>query len=163
MPYSNIDATISDAQLDGILQSIAQIANQLPFLVNLTPRERQSLRGLGASDHPFLSNSLAIADNNPQIVPPYIDLPAVERDYQLALRLETIATQLGSLHEKITDTAIAAGSEAFQGGLAIYQTVKDAAKSGTPGTDAFAEELGKRFLRRTRSKPAADPAPPAGG
>ena len=149
MPYTNIDATVTDAQRSAALAAIAQIETNLPFLINLTPKERQALPKMGSATQSFVTKALEIAGNNPQFIPPFVDLAAMRRDYDLATRLQGIEMQLASIHEKVADTNTAAGSEAYVTGLAIYNSLKAAAKGNIPGAKAFAAELAERFEQAT--------------
>lgn len=147
MPYTNIDAEITDAQRTAVLAAVADIETNLAFLINLTPQERQALPKMGNSTQSFVSKALEIASNNPQFVPPYVDLAAMRKDYDLAVRLQGIEMQLASLCEKVSDTTLAAGSEAYVTGLTLYNSIKAAAKVNVPGANALASELAERFVQ----------------
>ena len=58
---------------------------------------------------------------------------------------------LEPLVEKISDTYLAAGSDAFLAARKLYSFVKAASDSGAPGSDTIAAELKKRYLRRRSS------------
>ncbi len=147
MPYTNIDAAITDTQRTAVFTAITQIETNLDFLINLTAQERQALPKMGSATQSFVSKALEIAANNPQFVPPYVNVPAMQKDYDLALRLQGIEMQLASLHEKVSDTNLAAGSEAYVTGLTVYNSIKAAAKVNVPGAKALAAELAERFVQ----------------
>jgi hypothetical protein len=153
MPYTNINATVTNVQRDTVFTSISKIEGQLNFLINLTAQERQALPKMGNSSQSFVSKALEIASNNPQFLPPYVNLPALKVDYELAVRLQEIEIQLASLLEKVADTHLAAGSEAYVASLTIYNSLKAASKGNIPGAKALAAELAERF--------AQDPVSPA--
>jgi len=155
MPYTNIDAAVTDVQRTAVLAAIATIESNLNFLINLTPQERQALPKMGSATQSFVSKALEIAGNNPQFVPPYVDVPAMQKDYDLAMRLQGIEMQLASLHEKVSDTNLAAGSEAYVTGLTIYNSIKAAAKVNVPGAKALAAELAERFVQATVTETSA--------
>jgi hypothetical protein len=157
MPYTNIDAVINDVQRDAVFTAIATIEDNLQFLVNLTPEERRTLPKMGNATQSFVGKALEIATNNPQFVPPYVDIAAMRKDYELAARLQGIEMQLASLLEKVSDTNMAAGSEAFVTSLTLYSSLKAAAKVNVPGANALATELGERFAQAS----APDSPPPA--
>lgn len=146
MPYTNIDATITDAQRIAVFTAIADIESSLAFLINLTAQERQALPKMGSATQSFVSKALEIATNNPQFVPPYVDVTAMQKDYDLAVRLQGIEMQLASLCEKVSDTNLAVGSEAFVTGLTLYNSIKAAGKVNVPGAKALAAELAERFV-----------------
>lgn len=155
MPYTNIDASITDAQRTAVFAAITQIDTLLAFLINLTAQERQTLPKMGSATQSFVSKALEIAANNPQFIPPYADIPAMKKDFELALRLQGIEMQLASLHEKVSDTNLAAGSEAYVTGLTIYNSLKAAARVNVPGAKALAAELAERFTQASDT-----PTPP---
>lgn len=158
MPYTNIDATVTDAQRNEVFTAIADIESSLAFLINLTAKERQELPKMGSATQSFVSKALEIAGNNPQFVPPYADIPAMKKDYELALRLQGIEMQLASLLEKVSDTNLAAGSEAYVTGLTVYNSLKAAAKVNVPGAKALAAELAERFAQASETPVALAPA-----
>ena len=47
--------------------------------------------------------------------------------------------------EMVSDTRMAAGSDAYQAALSIYGSAKSAAKQGVPGTQTIVDEMGKLF------------------
>ncbi len=160
MPYTNIDATITDAERTAVFAAIAAIESNLTFLVNLTAQERQALPKMGNATQSFVSKAMEIAVNNPQFVPPYADVAGMKKDYDLAIRLQGIEMQLASLHEKVADTNLAAGSEAYVTALTIYNSIKVAGKMNVPGAKALAAELAERFTSVTGT-PAIPETPPA--
>ena len=160
MPYTNIDATVTDAQRTAVFAAITSVETNLDFLINLTAQERQALPKMGSATQSFVSKALEIAGNNPQFVPPFVNVPAMQKDYDLAMRLQGIEMQLASLHEKVADTNLAAGSEAYVTGLTIYNSIKAAAKVNVPGAKALATELSERFAQAA-SALAAPPSVPA--
>ena len=157
MPYTNIDAEISDAQRSAVFAAIATIEQNLAFLVNLTPKERIARPKMGNNSQTFVAKALEIATNNPQFVPPYVDLPAMRKDYDLAVRLQGIEMQLDSLCEKVSDTNMAAGSEAYVTALTLYNSIKAAAKVNVPGANALATELAERFAQASAPTPKPTP------
>lgn len=158
MPYTNIDNTITDAQRTAVFSAISQVETNLNFLINLTNQERQALPKMGSSTQSFVSKALEIATNNPQFVPPYVNVAAMKKDYDLAVRLQGIEMQLASLCEKVSDTNLAAGSEAYITGLTLYNSIKAAAKVNVPGAKALAAELAERFAAAGESVPEPTPA-----
>jgi hypothetical protein len=53
--------------------------------------------------------------------------------------------------EKISDSYMAAGMDAFDAARKMYNYVKAAAESGVPGTDTIVDELRIRFYKRKSS------------
>ena len=144
MPYQNITATLSDADIQEIKAALQTIQNKLPFLVNLTADERRSLVKMGDKSLAFVNNSLNAAQANRDIFPASFDVEEFMRDYHLAVALTELLAGLRKLEEKVDDTLLAVGSEAMNSSLTVYNYVKTAAKN-TPGLKSLAEQLGERF------------------
>ncbi|XHX77080.1 MAG: hypothetical protein RBJ76_21970 [Stenomitos frigidus ULC029] len=144
MPYQNISAKLTDADVQEIKEALATIEAKLPFLVNLTAEERRKLFKMGNKSLTFVSNSLTAAQSNRDILPASFNVDEFARDYQLATTLTNIHLGLQQLTEKVDDTLMAVNSEAMSSSLTVYDYVKTAAKK-TPGLKAIAEQLGERF------------------
>lgn len=144
MPYHNLSATLTDADLQAIKETIAAIKARLPFLITLTTEERRRLFKMGNKSLSFVTHSLTVAQNNPEILPSSLDVAEFSRDTQLATTLAEILSLLKQLTEEVDDTLMAVGSEAMGTSLNIYDYAKTAAKK-TPGLKSIVEQLGERF------------------
>lgn len=144
MPYQNISAKLTEADVRAIKEALATIQDKLPFLVNLTVEERRKLFKMGNKSLAFVSNSLTAAQSNREILPASFSVDEFVSDYQLATTLTDIHFGLQQLTEKVDDTLMAVSSEAMSSSLTVYDYVKTAAKK-TPGLKAIADQLGERF------------------
>ena len=124
MPYANLSNTLSDADKTSILTDLNDIKTLLPFLINLTKDEHRGLQSLTSGNEPFVTKALTYAEANPQLVPPYLDVPEFRKDYNLALALQTILQVSTPMQESMEDTAGAAGHEAYRAALVFYKTVQ---------------------------------------
>ncbi|HRI47048.1 MAG TPA: hypothetical protein PK559_08095 [Ignavibacteriaceae bacterium] len=154
MAYQNLQAEVTEERKTQILDLIKQIQNQLPFLVNLSKDERETIFKMGDKSVAFVEKALEYAKMNPHLVPPYADIPELEQDLALAKQLQPIFLQLKTLFESVSDTYMAAGSEAMTAVTSFYNSVKNAAKSNVPGTDAIYDDLKKRFVKSPAKKEA---------
>ncbi|MBD2462021.1 hypothetical protein H6G89_13280 [Oscillatoria sp. FACHB-1407] len=150
MPYQNISATLSDADLQQIKTAFATIQDKLPFLITLTTEERRRLLKMGDKSLAFVNTSLTVAQTNRDILPASFDIDEFSRDYQLVTALTELMFSLRQLSEQVDDTLLAVGSETMSSSLNVYDYVKMAAKK-RPGLKAIAEQLGERF-KAIRSK-----------
>src|SRR5690349_9291477 len=83
MPYQNISATVSAADLQAVKDAIATIQQKLPFLVNLTADERKAIFKTGPNSLSFVQNALQAALNNPDIFPKSFDVIEFGSDVNL--------------------------------------------------------------------------------
>ena len=154
MPYQNITATLSDADIQEIKTALETIQQKLPFLINLTADERRALCKMGDKSLAFVNNSLNAAQANRDILPASFDVEEFVRDYRLTVALTELLLGMRQLTEKMDDTLLAVGSEAMSSSLTVYDYVKTAAKK-TPGLKTIAEQLGERFKAiKTKSSKA---------
>ena len=157
MSYQNISAKLTETDLQDIKAALATIEAKLPFLIHLTVEERRKLFKMGNKSLAFVSNSLTVAQSNPDILPARFDLDEFSSDYQLAITLTEVHFRLQQLTEKVDDTLMAVSSEAMTSSLTVYEYIKTAAKN-TPGLKAIAEQLSERFKATRVKAPKAVPA-----
>lgn len=153
MPYQNISIELKNDEIKEISHLIEQLFQRMPFLINLTPEERINLPKMADKSVAFVEKALEFAENNPQLVPPYVNVDELRKDFQLSENLRPLLNQARQLVEKLDDTVLAVGSEAYVAALAFYNSAKYAAKSNVPGSDTVIEELSKRFAGQGRVKP----------
>jgi hypothetical protein len=116
-----------------------------PYIVALTPAERHELPKMGEKTISFVEKAYDFAKQNPNFVPPYLDITAFGTDFEDAHGLWTLVNSIRQLEENAGDTEMTAGSEAYQAALVFYKSVKMAAAQDVPGAKAVYEELKTRF------------------
>ncbi len=156
MPYQNIDAAISAADLQAVKDAFATILAKLPFLITLTNDERKSIVKTGPDSLTFVTKALSGAQANPTIFPGSFDAGAFQRDVDLFATLTELNTLANQVAEQIDDTRLAVGGESMRQAMQTYDYVKTGAKTN-PGLKTLAEELGERFKRSGGTTPP--PAP----
>jgi hypothetical protein len=144
MSYSNISASLSEAQVAQIDTQIQAILASLDFLINLSPDERHTLRKMGDKLTSYVEDALEVAKANRGYLPSNVDLAEFEKDLSLAKNLDKILIRLRPLVESIQDTATAAGNEAIKVADLSYGYLKQAARSDA-GLDDTIKVLGARF------------------
>ncbi|MDR2632331.1 MAG: hypothetical protein LBC51_01735 [Treponema sp.] len=116
-----------------------------PYLLALTPAERQGMPKMGEKTIGFVEKAYDFARQNPNLVPPYLEVDAFGVDFSDAHGLWTLLNSVQQLEEGVSDTEMTAGSEAYQAALVFYKSVKMAAAQDIPGAKAVYEELKTRF------------------
>jgi len=145
----NID--LSPKLVEEIKNQTNQLHSLLDFTIVLTPDERHSLPAMGDKTVAFVEKALDMAKGNPHLLPPYLDVPELERDLNTAKMLSPIITDLEIMLSKLKDTSLAAGSEAYTAALTFYSTVKSAQKNNISGAEVLYNELKQRFPGRGKS------------
>jgi len=160
MPDDNrISAQLTDANKATLLQKIGEIRALLPFLLNLTPDERQTLPKLGDKTLAFDEKCASHMAQNPKLVPGFVDLAELEKDRALRTPLSDVVRELDSLTQAVDDTVTLVGHEIYMAELAFYQNVRQAAKRGVSGAQAIYDDLKDRFPG-SGATPAVPPTPP---
>ena len=153
MISNKISFEFTDDAYHQLAQRIRDLDTWLTFAVNLTPEDRRRYSKMGDRTIPFVEKTLQYADERPDLAPPYMDIPEFKRDLKLARQLKELLLMLEPVVEKISDSYMAAGMDAFDAARKMYKYVKAAAESGVPGTDTIVDELRKRFYKRKSSSP----------
>src|ERR1035437_3667728 len=115
-----VSAQIAAAVKVQIQTNINAIATALPFLISLTAEERKGGLKLGDKTVAFVDKAIGYANTNAALVPAYINLPEIQKDYQLQKDLIEILKSLHTLVQKVEDTEQEAGAEAYNGILGFY-------------------------------------------
>jgi len=152
MTQNFVTAELTDAVKDEIITKIAEITALLPFVINLSPEERKQIPKMGDKSIAFVEKSLELAAANTELVPPYLSIEELGKDFQLSKQLFPIQMALASLSEKVSDTQMAAGSDAYAASLIFYNTMKGAARAGVPGVDTAVSQLKERFPYRKKKE-----------
>jgi hypothetical protein len=147
MPQENkVSITLKLEDLKKVLDALnAANAVLKPYLIALTPAERQELPKMSDGTAPFVQKTLEYAQTNSGFVPAYIDVKELKTDFDAVEALAQIFRPVEQLYFNLSDTMTLSGSEAYVASLAFYNSVKQAAKINVPGAKAIAEDLKLRF------------------
>nr|VFJ68327.1 MAG: hypothetical protein BECKFW1821B_GA0114236_11432 [Candidatus Kentron sp. FW] len=64
MPYQNIDASLSPADVKAVKDAFDTVLKKLPFLVNLTSQEQKNTFKAGPDSVSFVQNALTASQDN---------------------------------------------------------------------------------------------------
>ncbi|MDR2499831.1 MAG: hypothetical protein LBD37_01965 [Treponema sp.] len=81
-----------------------------PYLIALTPEERQKMPKMGEKSLEFVEKAHDFALQNPNLVPPYLDMDEFGKDFSEAHGLWTVHNAVRQLDEGLADTEMAVGS-----------------------------------------------------
>lgn len=154
---NRIDAVLTAANRDVVLDHIAQIRALLPFLLDLSPEDRQALPKMGDKSRAFVSQALQLAEQDDSYLPRSFEVADMRQDVTLAESLYPIMTGLKQLSELIEDTYLQVGSEAYTAALIVYQFAQSSGRGA--GLDELLDALGQRFARKSKDK-SDDPDEP---
>lgn len=146
---NRISITATPAQITAVKAALQTISANLPFLIGLTTDERKTLNTIDVNNKAFTEDTINAAVNNSLLVPPYISISNMQTDLSLFSQLDELSGVANQLCERLEDTKMLAGSEAYGAALALYKVFGSAADAGVPGADSIVEQLQKRFATST--------------
>lgn len=160
MPNDNkISASLSAQDMTDILAAFATIKAKLPFLINLTPKERRSQPTVGTERGGMMESFDMEMGQHPDLIPTFVDVPELDKDRALFSQLDTIRACAVEICEGVQDTQQVVGSDIYMAYLSFYSSVKQAAKRAVVGIDAVYQNLRRFFPRGSAPAPTPPPNP----
>src|SRR5687768_10749001 len=82
MPFNSnkIDVTLTAEQVAAIIAALDTLDTALPFIVSLTPEERQRLFRMGTRSEGFVRDALVAAQQYPEHMPPSLEIAEMQKD-----------------------------------------------------------------------------------
>ena len=148
---NRIDTVMTPTQVTDVKNAITAINAAINFSVSLTAEERMTLPKISVANKSFTEDAINALDNNAAIFPAYLNVGQMQNDLKLYQQLDEMAIMLRQTLERIEDTRILAGSEAYVAALTVYKIVGAAAKAGIEGSETIYEQLRERFTVSTNT------------
>lgn len=142
---NRLNITATAVQITTVKTALQTISTNLPFLIGLTTEERVALPTINVSNKAFAEDAINAGVNNASLIPSYVSMANVQNDMTLFTQLDEIILLVKQLLEKLEDTQLLVGSEAYVGALSTYKLISAAADAGVPGADAIYNQLKQRF------------------
>lgn len=156
---NRLNVTATPAQVTAVKTALQTILTNLPFLIGLTTDERTVLPAIDVNNKVFTEDAITAGVNNTAMLPAFISVPNMQTDMTLFSQLDEIIILMKQLLEKLEDTQLLAGSEAYSSALMLYKMFGSAADAGISGADAIVTQLRARFTSQgnTPAKPPQNP------
>jgi hypothetical protein len=145
------EISAANAHLDGIFQSIGA------SLRILADGERNRVQHLGRRNETFALAAIEVARQNPQVVPPGIDMAALERDITARAHFLPMLMRFRQMTRMMEDTVAMLGVDIYGGGRGVYRSLQ--LVGDIFGLADTVEELGQHFAKTPTEK---DESPSAG-
>ena len=146
--------TLTPQDLERLEDAISTIREVLPFLVGLTPAERQGMTKIGMRAQTFTEKAFSAAEQHPELVPGQIDMTVAQGQLTLFVTLNRILRPLTELRERVYCTQMLAGSEAYATARLVYQSLKLVGEGS--GLALVVKDLGRQFHYNRRTKKRAN-------
>lgn len=142
---NRLNEILNDGQINQIRDGYSMVKDGIPFAIGLNTEERQTLPKMASSNINFVMDCRNAMEDNANILPAYMTPDNLRMDLTLFQQLDPLVQLAQQSYERLRDTQMLAGSEAYVAALAFYRMVEAAAKAGLPGIDAVYDQLKERF------------------
>lgn len=153
MGQNLISLALTEQQWNAIDGALSVLEEQLIKLMALQPSQRRMLIKMGDKSEAFCRQTLVVLEQNPQIVPPSLDVQEAKRDLTLIDDFRPRMVRLQRLAARATDTQTALGSDLMAFALEGYSLLKLSGKN--QGLEELRRHLSARFNRGPR--PSTEP------
>jgi hypothetical protein len=103
------------------------------------------LPAIDVSNKTFTEDAISAGVNNASLLPGYVSPTSMQTDLTLFGQLDELISLHNQLGEKLQDTQLLAGSEAYIGALTLYKLFASGTEAGVAGSDAIYNQLKQRF------------------
>lgn len=146
---NRLSITITAEDLADITSAIQLLQKKLlPYLVTLSPEERRELPKMGNKTVSFVQKSQEYCKQNPDLVPPFLDVNALNVDVEAFQQIRAMYQPLLQITDSLWDSMILSGSEAYSSSLMFYNSIKHAARSKIQKAETIYNDLSARFPGR---------------
>ena len=142
---NRISTVLNVETTEKIKTNLKDLNDNLNFLIGLTTEERMKLPKIDGSNRLFVQDALKVMKQNASILPNFVNVEELEKDFILYEQLDSILSAINQLQEKLRDTQMLAGSEAYSSALMAYRMFQMAADAGMAGMDSVVDDLKQRF------------------
>ncbi len=157
---NRISVVFDDANVTQVRAAFIAANQYMPFLIGLSTDERITLPKMNVVNKQFVQDAINAISNNTELFPAYLNPAEMKKDFNLFNQLDELVTLSMQLTEKLRDTQILAGSEAYVSALSVYRMMEAASKAGVPGADTIYDQLAERFASNGPQGPIATPTEP---
>jgi hypothetical protein len=149
MSQNLISLNLSEADFAEIDGALGSLEAKLAGLLDLNVDERRGLMKMGDKSEAFCRQTLTVLAQNPQVIPPSLDLAEAQRDLANFDALRSRSSRLRQLLGRLDDAETALGSDVMSASLEAYALLKVLGKG--LGLEALRQDIPARFARTTRA------------
>jgi hypothetical protein len=152
----NVSISITDTDLAAITGCIQTLQTKLlPVLATLSPDERKGLPKMGDKTVSFVQKAVEYCKQNPDLVPPFLDVAGLDSGQQSFEQLRSLYQPLVQITDSLWNTMLLTGSEAYSDSLKFYNSVRYANKSQIQKAETIYNDLAARFPGRPKKDATA--------
>lgn len=124
----------------------------LPHLKTINTKESRKMLKAGDNSVAFVNKAFEYSKQYEELVPRFLDMKSFSGDIAAVDTLQELVRAMTPIVEALDDSLLMSGSEAYEGALMFYQSVKAAAKANAPSAKAILIDLADHF-KKVRQKP----------
>ncbi|MDR2901316.1 MAG: hypothetical protein LBV20_07350 [Treponema sp.] len=121
-----------------------------PYRMPLTADDRRELIIVGDKTLGFLEKGKEYIELYPELIPGWLKKDEFSVDFEDVHNITPLKNLVDQVQEAVYNIQYLAGNEAYHWMLDYYQGVKQAAARNVPNAKIVADEMGKRFQRKSR-------------
>jgi hypothetical protein len=156
---NRVSATITSSTKEETIAKLKDIRTSLSFLVNLSEKERKTLRKLGTKRADYIPQTLEGAKNFPETLPSTFDKDEFINDATLYTMLREVQVVLSSLSEGVNDTMMSLGADLMSSADEVYGYLKKAATKNS-NVKELVDRIAKQFEGQGKKKVTEPPPAP---
>ncbi|MGL6121341.1 MAG: hypothetical protein ACRC0V_12665 [Fusobacteriaceae bacterium] len=150
---NQISVVIPEETITTVNQKLEEVRKLLsPYLQALTADEKRSLFKMGDKTLATVFKVQDYVQSNPEFTPEYMNTDEFNKDVTTVRQLQTVMNLSNQIYNDVRDTAMLAGSEALQGGLLYYGSVREAHSKGILSAEPIYKDLKERFNKRIKKQ-----------
>lgn len=142
-----------DAVIEAVSAKLLAARDEFqPYAVRVGPRDRQRLRGAGVKKRGFIARALALAAENPRVLPSDVPLETFQKDFERFEKYDALVEILQELLVYARNRAIIASDKAYVDARALYNAALEGAKRGREAETAIHRDLAPYFKNLGRKE-----------
>ncbi|MGZ0077593.1 hypothetical protein [Methylomonas sp. TEB] len=155
MSQNLLSLTFTDAALAEIDAALNTLETHFAGFVSLSPDQRRNILKMGDKTEAFCRQTMLLAAQNAQAIPPNLNMPEAQADMTSLDQLRPRLHRLRDLQARGDDTDMALGSDIYSFCLDAYASLKIAGKGAA--LETLRQAMAVRFNRGAKNKvePAA--------
>jgi len=139
-PQSNSE--MPQQYIDSLNEDLIRARGTLEeYAAHLRALDRKRLNKVGIKKRGFIDRALALAEENPEILPRYLTVEKFRKDAQYFVSLHSLKDLAQQIQELLRNITAQAGDVAYTGALEFYAIVQEAADRRVDGTETLYREM----------------------
>ena len=147
---NRLSDVMSAEQFAATKTELQKVAENLNFLVKLTPSESEILYNTSDADKTFVRNCLTEMSSAGEIIPPYLKPEEMVKDLVCGDQLLELENTLGEMLDSMRRNRRLANYEAYNGASVFYRLVGAAARSGSASAKPLYDRLQSYHLNKKK-------------